>query len=85
MSEQEVELPPFDHGRKQAIRECRFKTVNMTRTQAIIYDADELRIRATGPRYSRYERARWSAPGVFDHEAHSGDERVIEFVAGLAS
>ena len=83
MSAAEIELPPFDPGHKQAIRECRFKTVNRARTVAIVIDADELRIRATGLRYSRFERAPQAAPGVFDYEATSADERVIAFVAGL--
>jgi hypothetical protein len=84
MSEAAIELPPFEHGHKQAIRECRFKAVNVARTTAIVYDADELRIRATGLQYARYERAPVGNPGVYDFEARSGDERVVEFVAGLA-
>ena len=84
-SDEAIELPPFDHGHKSAIRECRFKTVNVARTVAIIYDADELRIKATGCDYSRYERARIATPGVYDYEARSADERIIEFVAGLSA
>jgi hypothetical protein len=74
-------LPSFEHSHKQALRECRFVTTNVTRTVALVYDADELRIRATGLTHTRYERA----PGVYDYEARSSDARVIEFVASLAS
>jgi hypothetical protein len=73
----------FDEGHKRAIRECRFKTVNLARGQAIILDADELRIRATGCSVTRCERAPLAAPGVYEYEARSGDPRVIAYVESL--
>ena len=85
MSDVAIELPPFDAGHKAAIRECRFKTTDVARTMAIVYDADELRVKATGLIYSRYERAPRSQPGLYDYEARSADERVVAFVASLSA
>ena len=83
MSEAEIELAPFEHGHKQAIRECRFKTVNLAHTTAIVYDSDELRIRATGLAFTAYRPAPQADPHRWDYEARSADERVIDFVAAL--
>jgi hypothetical protein len=80
-----VELPPFTEDMRAAIRECRFKTVNHARTTAIVYDADRARMEATGLQFTAWRRAPMSEPSLWDHEGRSGDPRVIEFVAGLAS
>jgi hypothetical protein len=78
-----VELPPFTEDMCAAIRECRFKTVNLAHTIAIVYDADEARMQANGLNFTAYRPAQVSEPHRWDYEGRSGDERVVEFVAGL--
>jgi hypothetical protein len=83
IDEDEAELAPFTEDMRAAIRECRFKTVNIAHTQAIVYDADQARMEATGLQFTAYRPAQLSEPTRWDHEGRSADERVIEFVAGL--
>jgi hypothetical protein len=83
IDDDEVELPPFTQEMREAIRECRFKTTNLARTQALVYDNDKARMEATGLDFTAYRPAQIAEPHRWDHEGRSADPRVIEFVAGL--
>ena len=76
-------VPSLTPDQKEAIRECRFKTTNVAREVALVYDADLARIEATGLIFTRYKRAPQGNPGMYDYEARSGDPEVVAFVASL--
>ena len=80
-----IELPVynFTDAHREAIKRARFKTTNVGRTWAIVYDADAELMAQTGFTCKSFEGALRAAAGVYDHEARAFEPEVVEFVAGL--